>query len=138
MHEAYLRLVGPQNPQCWDSRGHFFGAAAEAMRRVLVEQARRKKAGKRAGAACRVDVEPDDLAARQRDEKLLALDDALAQLEREDPQNAELIKLRYFAGFTIKEAADMLGVTTATADRYWVYARAWLQHHMTDTDLPSL
>jgi RNA polymerase sigma factor (TIGR02999 family) len=134
VHEAYLRLVGEGEQSHWNSRGHFFAAAAEAMRRILVEQARRKKAQKRECAGGRVDLEPDHFPESQRDEKLIALDDALAQLEIEDAQKAELVKLRYFAGFTIKEAADLLGVSTATADRYWNYARAWLQRKMTETD----
>ena len=131
VHEAYLRLVGDQH---FDYRGHFFAAAAEAMRRILVEQARRKQAEKRGGSSQRVDLELDTLAASQRDEKLIALDDALAQLEREEPQQAALVKLRYFAGLTIKEAAATLGVSTATADRYWNYARAWLQRQMARDD----
>jgi RNA polymerase sigma factor (TIGR02999 family) len=104
------------------------------MRRILVDKARRKKADKRGGASRRVGVEPDDLVARQRDDKLLALDEALAKLESEDPQKAKLVKLRYFAGLTIKEAAATLGISTATADRYWSYARAWLQREMAGTD----
>ena len=134
VHEAYLRLVGADQSQHWDSRGHFFAAAAEAMRRILVDKARRKKADKRGGASRRVDVAPDDLIARQRDDKMIALDEALAKLEKEDPQKAKLVKLRYFAGLTIKEAAATLGISTATADRYWSYARAWLQREMAGTD----
>jgi RNA polymerase sigma factor (TIGR02999 family) len=134
VHEAYIRLVDVELAQQWNSRGHFFAAAAEAMRRILVDKARGKKADKRGGASRRVDVEPDDLVARRRDEKLIALDEALAKLESEDPQKAKLVKLRYFAGLTIKEAAATLGISTATADRYWSYARAWLQREMTGTD----
>jgi RNA polymerase sigma factor (TIGR02999 family) len=134
VHEAYIRLVDVELAQQWNSRGHFFAAAAEAMRRILVEKARCKNADKRGGASRRVDVSPDDLAARQRDDKLIALDEALAKLEKEDPQKAKLVKLRYFAGLTIKEAAAALGISTATADRYWSYARAWLQREMTGTD----
>jgi RNA polymerase sigma factor (TIGR02999 family) len=134
VHEAFLRLVGGGSAERWDGRGHFFAAAAEAMRRILVEQARRKKSEKRGGASQRVDLELDSLAASQRDEKLIALDEALTQLEREEPQQAALVKLRYFAGLTIKEAAAALGVSTATADRYWNYARAWLQRQMAGGD----
>jgi RNA polymerase sigma factor (TIGR02999 family) len=134
VHEAYVRLVDVQKAQHWNSRGHFFAAAAEAMRRILVDKARRKNADKRGGASRKVDVQPDELVAGQRDEKLIALDEALAKLESEDRQKAELIKLRYFAGLTIKEAAATLGISTATADRYWCYARAWLQREMAGSD----
>ena len=134
VHEAYIRLVDVELAQQWNSRGHFFAAAAEAMRRILVDKARRKKANKRGGAHRRVDVPPDDLVARQRDDKLIALDEALAKLESEDPQKAKLVKLRYFAGLTIKDTAATLGISTATADRYWSYARAWPQREMAGTD----
>jgi RNA polymerase sigma factor (TIGR02999 family) len=130
VHEAYIRLVDTEKAQHWNSWGHFFAAAAEAMRRILVDNARRKKADKRGGASRRVDAKPDDLVACQRDEKLIALDEALAKFEIEDQQKAELIELRYFAGLTTKEAAATLGISTATADRYWNYARAWLQREM--------
>jgi RNA polymerase sigma factor (TIGR02999 family) len=134
VHEAYLRLVDVKQAQYWNSRGHFFAAAAEAMRRILVDNARRKKAEKRGGASRRVHVDPEELAAQQREDKLIALDEALAKLQTQDPLKAELVKLRYFAGFTIKEAAAALGISTATADRYWEYARAWLQREMTAID----
>jgi len=130
VHEAYLRLVDVPRAQQWNSRGHFFAAAAEAMRRILVDNARRKKADKRGGCACRVDIDPAQLAARTHDEKMLALDEALTRLEQHDPVKAQLVKLRYFAGLPIREAAQALGISTATADRYWAYARAWLQHEM--------
>jgi RNA polymerase sigma factor (TIGR02999 family) len=135
VHEAYLRLVDTDSPQCWKSRGHFFGAAAESMRRILVDNARRKKAEKRGGAARRLDIDPADLAAadlaaQEHDEKMIALDEALAKFEQQDPTKAQLVKLRYFGGLCIKEAAEALGISTATADRYWAYARAWLQREM--------
>jgi len=134
VHEAYLRLVDVDKVQHWNSRGHFFGAAAEAMRRILVENARRKKAEIHGGEFQRVDVETAELAARQRDEKLLALDEALAKLEKQDPLKAKLVNLRWFAGLSIKDAAEALGMSTATADRYWKYARAWLQREMSTAD----
>jgi RNA polymerase sigma factor (TIGR02999 family) len=137
VHEGYLRLVDVEKVQHWNSRGHFFAAAAEAMRRILVEHARRKKAAKRGGQYRRVAVEAAELAAWQRDDKLLALDEALVKLEKHDPVKARLVNLRWFAGLSIKEAAAILGVSTATADRYWAYARAWLQREMPATDPAS-
>lgn len=125
VHEAYLRLVDVDKAQHWDSRGHFFAAAAEAMRRILVDNARRKGRPKHGGDRRRVDLE-DGLAIADAAEDLLALDEALAKLSREAPRKAELVKLRFFAGLTIPEAAKMLGISTATADRYWNYARVWL------------
>jgi RNA polymerase sigma factor (TIGR02999 family) len=139
VHEAYLRLVGAEQAQHWDSRGHFFAAAAEAMRRILVDSARSKKTKKRDGERKRVDIALDEIAGRQpdqklQDQKLLALDEALAKLEQQYPAKAQLVKLRYFAGLSIREAAKALDISTATADRYWAYARAWLQREMTRTD----
>jgi RNA polymerase sigma factor (TIGR02999 family) len=138
VHEAYLRLVDADKVQHWNSRGHFFAAAAEAMRRILVDTARSKRAEKRGGGHRRVEVDVQELAGRQHDQKLLALDEALAKLEQQHPPKAQLVKLRYFAGLSIKEAAEALGISTATADRYWAYARAWLQREMTaaDAELP--
>ena len=130
VHEAYIRLVDVETVQHWNSRGHFFGAAAEAMRRILVERARRKRSEKRGGDRRRVDVDSDELADRERSDKLLALDDALSRLEHQDPAKAELVKLRYFAGLTGQQAAEALGISATTADRYWAYARAWLQREM--------
>ncbi len=136
VHEAYLRLVpSPQreeraSPQHWNSRGHFFTAAAEAMRRILVESARRKNTEKHGGPRARLDLELAELPARQRDDKLLCLDEALARFEERNPDHAQLVKLRFFAGLTIQEAAQSLGISTATADRYWAFARAWLQREM--------
>jgi len=129
VHEAYLRLVDVERAQQWDSRGHFFAAAAEAMRRILIDQARRKRSQKRGGSMRRVELDggallagPDDPAA----EDLLALDEALAQFEIEDPLKARLVKLRYFAGLSLQEAAKALGISAATAKRHWIYARSWL------------
>jgi RNA polymerase sigma factor (TIGR02999 family) len=129
VHDAYLRLVGSGDAG-WDSRGHFFAAAAEAMRRILVESARRKASAKRGGGRRRVDVEHLTVADDGRADELLALDEALADLERHDPQAAQLVKLRYFAGLSHQEAADALGVGRRAADRLWAVARAWLYQHL--------
>jgi RNA polymerase sigma factor (TIGR02999 family) len=126
VHEAYLRLVGDGPPRAWDNRGHFFAAAAEAMRRILVENARRKRSRKHGGGLKRHDPEEAELAAPEPVEDLLALDEALDRLAAKDPLKAELVKLRYFAGMTIDESAAALGISAATAKRYWAYARAWL------------
>ncbi|QDU19389.1 ECF-type sigma factor [Urbifossiella limnaea] len=125
VHEAYLRLVGNQT---FDGRGHFFAAAAEAMRRILVEAARRRDALKRGGAMTRVDVTELEVAAPSGPpaEELLALDAALDRFAAEHPEKAEMVKLRYFAGLTLDEAAAAMGVSAATAKRHWAYARAWL------------
>jgi RNA polymerase sigma factor (TIGR02999 family) len=126
VHEAYLRLVGGSQPQDWDGRGHFFAAAAEAMRRILVESARQRGALKRGGGR-RADVDPAELAIPQRPDELLAVDEALAGLAAADPQAAELVKLRYFAGLTVDEAAGALNLSTRSAERLWTFARAWLR-----------
>jgi RNA polymerase sigma factor (TIGR02999 family) len=126
VHEAYLRLLGPRDEPHWDNRGHFFAAAAEAMRRILIENARRKGRLKRGGGRRRVDLEQVEAVADAPAEHLLALDEALAGLAAEDAAKAGLVKLRYFAGLTVEEAARCLGVSRATADRWWAYARAWL------------
>jgi RNA polymerase sigma factor (TIGR02999 family) len=128
VHEAYLRLVGADQAQHWNSRGHFFAAAAEAMRRILVESARRKKRIKRGGDRERDDLDALSLQAPEVPEDLVALDEALALLAVADPQAAELVKLRYFAGLTIEQAAAALGVSPRTASSVWAYARAWLLH----------
>jgi RNA polymerase sigma factor (TIGR02999 family) len=128
VHEAYLRLVGGEDRR-WDSRGHFFAAAAEAMRRILVDDARRRHAWKRGGGMRRVGLDAAAPAAPTEEsaaEDLLALDEALRQFEAEEPLRARLVKLRYFAGLSIPEAAAALGVSVATAKRHWVYARSWL------------
>ncbi len=126
VHVAYLRLVGAEQAQPWNSRGHFFAAAAEAMRRILVEQARKRKRLKRGGDRQRLDLDALQLAVPEVADELLALDEALAELARKHPDKAELVKLRYFAGLTVAEAAQALGISTSTADRHWTYARAWL------------
>jgi RNA polymerase sigma factor (TIGR02999 family) len=129
VHEAYLRLVGGDSPPLWDGRGHFFAAAAEAMRRILIDQARRRKSEKAGGNMRRVDIDDGALVAPIDDrdpDELLALDEALRQLEIEDPFKARLVKLRYFGGLPLPEAAAALGISLATAKRHWVYARSWL------------
>jgi RNA polymerase sigma factor (TIGR02999 family) len=125
VHEAWLRLAGHEN-QTWDSRAHFFGAAAEAMRRILIDNARRKKALRHGGGQVRLEVEELELAAPAPDDQLLAINEALDKFAALDPSKAELVKLRYFAGLTIQEAAGVLRISEATAKRWWVYARAWL------------
>ena len=130
VHEAYLRLVGPEPQQGWDSRGHFFAAAAEAMRRILIENARRKRSLKHGGQLQRHALNEASAAAPAPSEDLLALDEALTKLAARDPVKAELVKLRYFAGLSLKEAAHILGISTTTADRYWAYARAWLHQEI--------
>ena len=127
VHEAYLRLVGEDEEQHWDSRGHFFAAAAEAMRRILVEIARQKASLKRGGDRHRLDVVDSLLAAPEPREDLVALDAALTKLAETDKQAAELVQLRYFAGLPIPEVAEILGMAPRTADRLWAFARAWLQ-----------
>jgi RNA polymerase sigma factor (TIGR02999 family) len=126
VHEAYLRLVGAQKEQHWDSRGHFFAAAAEAMRRILLNRARDKKRAKRGGERRRVDLDQIEIALDTNDEQLIALDEALTQLAVEDPDAARLVNLRFFAGLTLKDAAVSLGLASRTAERQWAYARAWL------------
>jgi RNA polymerase sigma factor (TIGR02999 family) len=147
VHEAYVRLVGaekeaspnsaeeaasPLPEQQWDSRGHFFSAAAEAMRRILVERARRKAREKHGGGRRRVPLEEAELAAPAAKGDLLALDEALDRLAAKEPQKAELVKLRYFAGLTSEQAAEVLGISRATAARHWTYARAWLYNALGD------
>ena len=130
VHDAYLRLVEGQRPGHWDGRGHFFAAAAEAMRRILVEVARRKRRPKHGGDRRRVDADEAGEAIAPPVEDLLALDDALTKLAAEDEDSAELVKLRYFAGLSLAEAAEALGLPTRTAGRRWAYARAWLGEEM--------
>jgi RNA polymerase sigma factor (TIGR02999 family) len=126
VHEAYLRLIGDEPQSHWDGRGHFIAACAEAMRRILVENARRKKRDKHGGGRRRVEL-PDLPAADQEPDDLLALDDALAALAAEDPPAAEVVKLRLYAGLSVEEAAEALGLSRARAYRHWTYARAWLR-----------
>jgi RNA polymerase sigma factor (TIGR02999 family) len=133
VHEAYLRLVGGGD-RGWDGRGHFFAAAAEAMRRIVVEAARRRARLRHGGGHERVDVELTDLPTRLPPDDLIALDDALAGLERLDPRKARLVTLRYFAGLTIEQAAEALGISRVTAHRYWTFARAWLHRQMSGGD----
>ena len=131
VHEAYLRLVGDESLS-WNSRGHFFSAAAEAMRRILVENARRKKSGKRGGGQSRVELDGSEAACSTSPdpESLIALDEALLRLSQVDGAKAEVVKLRYFAGLTIEQTAASLGISPATAKRLWTYARAWLIREM--------
>jgi RNA polymerase sigma factor (TIGR02999 family) len=127
VHEAYVRLVDVQQAQKWNSRGHFFGAAAEAMRRILIENARGKARQKRGADWNRVDFEELDVVASVTPDQLLAIDEAMEQLAGEDPLAGDLVKLRYFTGISLSQAADALGVSSATAYRHWAYARAWLR-----------
>jgi RNA polymerase sigma factor (TIGR02999 family) len=130
VHEAYVRLVDVDKAQHWNSRGHFFAAAAEAMRRILIENARSKAREKRGGDWQRVDFEELDLATSVSPDQLVALDEALARLAALDHLAGELVKLRYFAGLALDQAATALGVSTATAYRHWAYARAWLRNEL--------
>src|SRR5437773_1041972 len=127
VHEAYLRLVGHGAEPRWNSRGHFFGAAAEAMRRILVDQARRKQANKRGGQGHRVPLEAADVGFTSPADELLDIDEALTRLAAEDPQAARLIQLRYFAGLSIEDAAEAIGIARSTAYEHWSYARVRLQ-----------
>jgi RNA polymerase sigma factor (TIGR02999 family) len=136
VHEAYLRLVGKGEPRHWDGRGHFFAAAAEAMRRILVESARRKRGPRYGGRMHRVDADLDLVAANSPPVDLLALDEALTRLAKESPARAELVKLRFFAGMTVPETAEVLGISVATAERYWTYARTWLYAELNDANSP--
>jgi RNA polymerase sigma factor (TIGR02999 family) len=139
VHEAYVRLVAGADAseprvQHWNSCGHFFAAAAEAMRRILVENARRKKRLKHGGDLDRVDIEVASLPTRMSSDELVALDEALEMLKREDPVKAQLVTLRYFGGMTIEQASEVLGISRVTAHRYWTYARAWLHRRITGSD----
>jgi RNA polymerase sigma factor (TIGR02999 family) len=135
VHEAYLKLVGPDPQQPWNGRIHFFAAAAEAMRRILIDHARRKHRARRGGGMKRVeldDMHDVELVAESGGaDELLALDEALARLAAADPRKAELVRLRYFAGLTLEQAAELLGISRATADRHWAFARAWLYDALT-------
>ena len=141
VHEAYLRLVGGERrastPPNWNSRGHFFAAAAEAMRRILIESARRKNRLKHGGDLERVHVEMADLPTRISSDELISLDEALEKLKQLEPVKAQLVILRYFGGLTIEQAAEVLNISRVTAHRYWTYARAWLHQQLTGgTDSP--
>ena len=133
VHEAWLRLAGNANPR-WENRAHFFGAAAEAMRRILIDNARRKRALRHGGGQQRLNLEDVDVAAAAEDDQLLAVHDALDKLAAQDKVKAELVKLRYFVGMTIAEAAEVLGISEPTAKRYWAYARAWLYREITEPE----
>jgi len=143
VHEAYLRLVASpgrksgESEQHWDGRGHFFAAAAEAMRRILVENARRKRTQKHGGNLVRRTLEDLPQDTPELGDDLLALDEALEKLAKEEPVKAELVKLRHFAGLTVDEAAEALNISPATADRYWAYARAWLHAEITRGEVPG-
>jgi RNA polymerase sigma factor (TIGR02999 family) len=130
VHEAYVRLVDSDKQQRWESRRHFFAAAAESMRRILIERARSRRAEKHGGGWERVDLLESDLLTRCSPDHLLAFDDALAKLAREEPEAAELVRLRIFAGLSLEEAAETLGLSRATGYRQWTYARAWLLAEM--------
>jgi RNA polymerase sigma factor (TIGR02999 family) len=142
VHEAYLRLVGPADDQRWQNRSHFFTAAAEAMRRILVERARRKKRLKHGGGRRRCELQEDHRIELPPDDRLLALDEALGQLAEAHPELAELVKLRYFAQLTVEQVAELLGLSPRTVKRNWVYASAWLRRAMdreagAQPDVPS-
>jgi RNA polymerase sigma factor (TIGR02999 family) len=134
VHEAYLRLVKDGTQARWDSRAHFFAAAAEAMRRILIDNARRKGRVRHGGEMKRVAFDQVDLAAGEPSAQALALDEALERLEQEDAGKAQLVKLRYFAGLTLEEAGNVLGISAATADRHWAFAKAWLYREMQNVD----
>jgi RNA polymerase sigma factor (TIGR02999 family) len=145
VHEAYLRLIGndsplttPDSPKQWSSRGHFFAAAAEAMRRILIDNARRKGRQKRGGARQqRVDLDSQDLVSYASPDELLLLDDALAALTAEEPEAGQLVKLRYFAGLSVEQAAEFLGLSRTTAYEHWAYARVWLHAELYGRAEPS-
>ena len=135
VHEAYIRLVGDESPS-WNSRGHFFGAAAEAMRRILVETARRKKSLKHGGERHRIDIDKANVTEEGylTSDSILSLDEALKKLSQIDPRKAELVKLRFFSGLTNRQAAQAMNISANTADRYWAYARAWLRVEMREQE----
>lgn len=130
VHEAYVRLVGSGDAPQWDGRGHFFAAAGEAMRRILVEHARIKKTGKRGGGWQRHDLDAGVITAPESEIDLVALDEALIRLAKHDPQKAKLVELRYFAGLTGEQAGKILGISASAVDRHWVYTRAWLRREL--------
>jgi RNA polymerase sigma factor (TIGR02999 family) len=133
VHDAYLRLVGTEPKKPWGGRGHFFAAAAEAMRRILVENARRKGRAKHGGGRKKVELDPELVFASEPDDEVVALDDALEKLAKIDPIKARLVELRYFAGLTVDDAARILNISPSTADRHWTYARAWLRREVQRT-----
>jgi RNA polymerase sigma factor (TIGR02999 family) len=125
VHEAYLRLLG-SGPNRWDGRGHFFSAATEAMRRILIENARRKGALRHGGGQARLNIDEVEVASEPKDDEMLAVNEVLDEFGKRNPQKAELVKLRYFVGMTLEEAAEILGISHTMAKRHWVYSRAWL------------
>ena len=135
VHEAYIRLVGALN-QNWSGRGHFFAAAAESMRRILIENARRKQRRKRGGDRQRIDMDDAEVTIEGPSTDIIALDEALSKLTKEDRTVAELVKLRYFAGLNLGQAANILGISQRSADRYWAYARAWLYQEISKMEQP--
>src|SRR5438105_7344897 len=136
VHEAWLRLVGSEQ-QAWKNRAHFFAAAAEAMRRILIDRARRKQALKRGARAAHIDLDRVDAAVEADEETLLQVNEALEKLAAKDPQSAELVKLRFFVGLDYSEAAEALGISQRTAKRYWTFARAWLYRELRSSASPS-
>lgn len=134
VHDAYVRLVDVEQAQHWDSRGHFFAAAAEAMRRILIEKARAKGRQKRDVERRRFEIDALDAAVNATPDRLFAIDEALSRLQKEDPEVFKLVNLRYFAGLNIEEASDALGISSATAYRRWKYARAWLHNQLLSSD----
>lgn len=136
VHEAWLRLVGKDEQAHFKNRAHFFGAAAEAMRRILIENARRKQAVRHGGDQQRVDIQEIEIASEVKDDELLALNDALDKFASRDKPKADLVKLRYFVGLTLEEAAEILGISVATAKRHWAFARAWLYAEINTPDQP--
>ena len=136
VHEAYIRLVG-DTAQSWDNRGHFFAAAAEAMRRILVDNARRKRSQRHGGDRQRIALDDREIASSKLPEDLIKLDDALTKLVEQAPDVAEIVKLRYFGGLTLEQAAHAKGISRRTAGRYWNYARLWLYREVTTEDRPG-
>ncbi len=132
VHEAYQRLIGPQDAEKWANKRHFLAAAAEAMRRILVENARRKKSIKRGGGAVRHDILDTPVATAEMDDTLLDLHEALDELAAKDADKAELVKLRYFTGLTIEQTAEVMGISVSSANRQWVFARAWLYDRISE------
>lgn len=134
VHEAYIRLIGSDEPPTWNSRGHFFAAAAQAMRQILVEQARRKSSLKRGGDHRKLDVDADELAIESPSEDILALDEALKELETRDPRKAQIVMLRFFAGLTMEETAAAIGVSVPTVERDWRFVKALLHSQISNRD----
>ncbi len=138
VHEAYMRLIGPDGARSrWANSAHFFGAASEAMRRILIDHARGKRALKRGGDARRLTLDPSQLTLENVPPEIIDLDAALTKFEAEDPAKASLVKLRFYGGLTLRQAGDALGISSATADRHWAYARAWLLAELKNQDNPA-